>query len=100
MRPDRPSGPDPSWGPLYRAGAVSAGIAVVLYLAALVIFATTTAPPTSGGAKMLDYVDAHRTIYIIRQLLWLVPGLCLMVVFLASSSRPTREQELLRPSRA
>ncbi len=80
---DRPSGPDPSWGPLYRAGAVSAGIAVILYLAALVIFAVTTAPPTSGGARMLEYVDAHRTIYIVRQLLWLVPSLFLMVVFLA-----------------
>jgi hypothetical protein len=80
---DRPPGPDSSWGPLYRAGAVSAGLAVILYAAALVIFAVTTAPPTSGGARMLEYVDAHRTIYIVRQLLWLVPSLLLIVVFLA-----------------
>jgi hypothetical protein len=79
----RRAAPDPSWGPLYRAGAVSAGIAVVLYVAALVVFAVTTAPPTSGGARTLEYVDAHRTIYIFRQLLWLVPSLFLMVVFLA-----------------
>jgi hypothetical protein len=32
---------------------------------------------------MLEYVDAHRTIYIVRQLLWLVPSLLLIVVFLA-----------------
>jgi hypothetical protein len=80
---NRRPGPDPSWAPLYRAGAVSAGFAVVLYLAALVIFSVATAPPTSGGARMLEYVDANRTIYIVRQVLWLVPGLFLMVVFLA-----------------
>jgi hypothetical protein len=32
---------------------------------------------------MLEYVDAHRTVYIVRQLLWLAPSLFLMVVFLA-----------------
>jgi hypothetical protein len=32
---------------------------------------------------MLQYVDAHRTIYIVRQLLWLVPSLFLIVVFFA-----------------
>ncbi|GAA1598900.1 hypothetical protein [Kribbella karoonensis] len=74
--------PDP-WRPLYRAGAVAAACAVVLYVTALVIFATTTAPPDSGGAAILEYVGAHRTGYIVRQLLWLMPSLFLMVVFLA-----------------
>jgi hypothetical protein len=45
--------------------------------------AVTTAPPTSGGAALLEYVTRHRTGYIVRQLLWLVPNLFLMVVFLA-----------------
>lgn len=72
-----------SWRPLYRAGAVAAGCAVALYAAALVAYAATTAPPTSGGAAMLEYVDAHRTGYIVRQLLWLTPSLFFMVVFLA-----------------
>jgi len=80
---DQRPGPDPSWGPLYRSGAISAGLAVILYATALVMFAVTTAPPTSGGARMLAYVDAHRTVYIVKQLLWLVPSLLLMVVFLA-----------------
>jgi len=75
--------PNSSWGPLYRAGAVSAGLAVILYVAALVIFVVTTAPPTAGGAAMLAYVDAHRTVYIVRQVLWLAPSLLLMVVVLA-----------------
>lgn len=80
---DRLPGPDPSWRRLYRAGAVSAGLAVVVYAAALAIFAVMAAPPASGGAEMLEYVDAHRTIYIVRQLMWLTPSLFLMVVFLA-----------------
>ena len=72
-----------SWSRLYRAGAVSAALAVTLYVAALVIVAVTTAPPASGGSEMLEYVDSHRTSYIVRQLLWLGPSLFLMVVFLA-----------------
>jgi len=32
---------------------------------------------------MLEYVDAHLTVYVIRQVLWLAPSLPLMVVFLA-----------------
>ncbi|MFE6508765.1 hypothetical protein ACFVDI_03240 [Nocardioides sp. NPDC057767] len=74
---------DLGWQRLHRAGAVSAGLAVVLYVAALVIFAVVAPPPTSGGAAMLEYVDAHRTVYIVRQVLWLAPSLLLMVVFLA-----------------
>lgn len=78
-----PLGPDPSWRSLYRAGAVSAALAVVMYVTALVIFVATTAPPTAGGAATLEYVDAHRTVYIVRQVLWLAPSLPLIVVFLA-----------------
>jgi hypothetical protein len=80
---DRPLNTGPTWGPLYRVGAVSAGLAVIAYVAALIIVAATSAPPTSGGASMLEFIDTHRTIYIVRQLLWLAPSLFLMVVFLA-----------------
>lgn len=80
---DRLPGGDASWSLLYRAGAVSAGLAVVLYGMALVLVVVTASPPVSGGASMLAYVDAHRTMYIVRQLLWLGPSLCLMVASLA-----------------
>lgn len=81
--PDRLPADGPSWSQLYRAGAVSAALAVVLYAIALVVVTVTTSPPASGGANMLAYIDAHRTIYIVRQLLWIGPSLFLMVVFLA-----------------
>jgi hypothetical protein len=80
---DRPPGPDLSWGPLYRAGAASAALAVILFAAALGIVAVTPAPPTSGAVTVLEYVHEHRTLYIVRQVLWLAPSLFLMVVFLA-----------------
>jgi hypothetical protein len=50
---------------------------------ALVLVATTSAPPTSGGAAVLEFIAAHRTLYIVRQVLWLSPSLFLMVVFLS-----------------
>src|SRR5215217_2117135 len=82
---DRGLMPDSSWWPLYRAGAVAGGLAVILYIAALVIFVATPAPPlsTSGGAAALNYVAGERGIYIVRQLLWLMPSLLLMVIVLA-----------------
>lgn len=87
-RADQEFGSDPLWSPLYRAGAVAAGLAVILYVAALVIFLITSAPPTVGGAAILEYVNAYRAIYIIRQVLWLAPSLLLMVVVLALTVAP------------
>jgi len=87
--------PDPAWGPLYRAGAMSAALAVVVYAAALVVLATTSAPPTTGGAQLLQFVAAHRTVYIIRQLLWLTPSLFLMIVMLALTVAVRRQNRSL-----
>lgn len=91
----RPRTSDPAWGLLYRAGAVSAALAVIAYAVALVIVAATSAPPTSGGAKVLEFIAAHRTIYIVRQLLWLTPGLFLMIVVLALAVALRRQGESL-----
>lgn len=82
-RPHTAVGYGSSWEPLIRAGAVSAGLAVVVYTTALVTFTTSAAPPVTGGARTLEYVGAHRISYIVRQILWLMPSLFMMVVFLA-----------------
>jgi hypothetical protein len=59
---------------------------MLCYVVAFVIVAVTDQPPDSGGgAAVLAYVDAHRTLYILRQVLWLAPALFLMVVVLASA---------------
>jgi hypothetical protein len=77
------AGPDPSWRSLYRAGAVAAALAVVAYIVALVLFVVTSEPPTSGGEAILAHVEANRTAYIVKQVLWVAPNLAMMLVVLA-----------------
>ena len=74
---------DGAWSPLFRAGGLSAAAAVVLYSVALVVVAISPSSPEPGGAAALEFVAAHRTVYLVRQLLWISPSLLLMVVFLA-----------------
>ena len=74
---------DPSWGPLYRVGGISAGLFVALLVAATLLAIATPPPPTTGGAATLDFIAAHRTLYVVHQQLWLVPGLFAAVVYLA-----------------
>jgi hypothetical protein len=75
--------PDLSWRGLYRAGGVSAALFVVLIMVSIVLEFTTSQPPSEGGAAMLQYIASHRSLYIIRQVLWLAPSVFAMVVFLA-----------------
>jgi hypothetical protein len=59
-------------------------VAVVLYVVGFVLVFVTDTPPTDPtGAEMLAFVDAHRTVYIVKQALWLVPSLFMIVVSLA-----------------
>jgi hypothetical protein len=74
---------DAVWRDLYRAGSLAALVAAVAYVAAIGLLLAVPAPPTSGAVETLDYIAAHRTVYIIEQILWLGPNVCLMVVFLA-----------------
>jgi hypothetical protein len=77
--------PDASWRPLYRVGAVAAGLAVVLYVVALILYVVTPTPPlpASGGAAMLEHVVSNRSAYVVKQVLWVAPNLLMMVVVLA-----------------
>src|SRR5665647_1466181 len=77
------AGPDPSWRLLFRVGGVSAWIFVAMVVAAIVIAIATPAPPTADGTATLSYIAAHRTLYIVEQQLWLVPGVFAMVTYLA-----------------
>lgn len=76
------TGPDPSWKGLYRVGSVSAIIFVVLNIVAIVLDLTTP-PPVSGGAATLQFIAEHRSVYVLQQALWLVPGVFATIAFLA-----------------
>lgn len=76
-------GPDSAWRDLYRVGGISALLATLAYVVAVVLDFTVPAAPTSGGAAVLRYIAAHRSAYIVEQVLWLAPSVLLTVVFLA-----------------
>jgi hypothetical protein len=77
------TGPDPAWGGLYQAGGISAGLFVMLLVAAIVLSVVTPPSPTTGGAATLEYIARHRSTYVVHQQLWLVPGVFAVVTYLA-----------------
>ncbi len=81
--PTTKPGPDPSWHDLYWAGGVSALLATLAYVTAVIVEFTLPSVPTTGGAAILEYIAAYRSLYILQQVLWLGPSILLTVVFLA-----------------
>jgi hypothetical protein len=75
--------PDPSWSGLYRAGGVSGLLTGAIYIVAAILIFTTPTPPLAGGAETLTFIAAHRSLYILKQILWLAPSVLAMLVFLA-----------------
>lgn len=76
-------GPDPAWSTLYWVGGVSGLLAGVIYIIAVILIFTTPSPPVSGGVATLEFIAAHRSLYILKQILWLSPSVLAMIVFLA-----------------
>ncbi len=75
--------PDPSWRGLYRAGGVSGVLFVVLTIVSIVLVFIKPMQPGSDGAATLKNIASHRSLYILKQALWLGPSVLAMVVFLA-----------------
>ncbi|HKU10779.1 MAG TPA: DUF4386 family protein [Sinomonas sp.] len=71
----------PAWGPLYRIGGI-AGLLFVLFDAAALVL-NLNPPPVSGGEATLRFIADHKASYIALQLLWLVPALFGLIVFVA-----------------
>lgn len=71
-----------SWRPLYRAGAWSALVYVVLVLVPVVLVLAAPTPPTSGAA-VLEYVDAHRLVYLVELVCFVGLSVPALVVFCA-----------------
>lgn len=77
------AGSDRSWRRLYRIGGVSAWIFVGMTVAAIVLTVATPPLPTTDGTATLNFIAAHRTVYIVGQQPWLVPGVFAAVTYLA-----------------
>ncbi len=75
--------PDPSWSGLYRAGGISGVLFAVLTIVSIVLVFTKPLQPSAGGEATLKTIAANRSLYILKQVLWLGPSVLTMVVFLA-----------------
>lgn len=72
----------PAWSSLYRIGGIAGLMVVIFGVAALALYAVNP-PPVSGGEATLRFIADHKGSYIAQQLLWLVPSLFALIVFVA-----------------
>ena len=72
-----------TWAALYRVGAIAAFVYVAMMLVPLVLMIVAPVPPMGDGAAILDYVNAHRGIYLAELISFV--GLCIpaIAMFLA-----------------
>lgn len=71
----------PSRG-LYLVAGIAAILFVVLLILALVIDFMAT-PPVHGGVETLEFIAANKVLYIAEQILWILPSVLPVVVFVA-----------------
>ncbi len=77
-----PARADPSWAGLYRLGAFSALLYVVLVLVPIVLVFAAPVPPTDGGL-LLTYIAAHQGVYLTELACFVGLSVPALVVFAA-----------------
>ncbi|MET3952125.1 DUF4386 family protein [Arthrobacter sp. UYEF36] len=77
-----PSSDGQTWRRLYFWAGISSVLFVALLILALVLdFAAP--PPVHGGAETLEFIARNKGIYVAEQLLWIVPNVLPVLVFVA-----------------
>jgi hypothetical protein len=76
-------GADSSWKPLYRAGALSGLVFLVLVFVPLVLLMVQPQVPIAGGAAILEYIGEHRAVYLAELVCFVGLSLPAFLVFLA-----------------
>lgn len=71
-----------SWQRLYRAGAWSALVYVILVLVPVVLVFAAPVPPATGAA-LLEYIGAHRMVYLVELVCFVGLSVPALVVFSA-----------------
>jgi hypothetical protein len=74
---------DKEWAGLYRVGALAAFAYVAMVLVPLVLMIVAPLPPMEGGAKLLEYVVAHREIYLAELICFVGLGIPAIALFTA-----------------
>ena len=72
--------PDLSWQPLYRIGGISAVVFVVLVLVPVTLVFVAPVPPTEGRA-LLEYIAAHKAVYLLELVSFVGLAVPALVVF-------------------
>ena len=75
-----PGRPDPTWGRLYRAGGWSGLLYVLLVLVPVVLVFLAPLPPTQGAA-LLEYIAAHKVIYLTELVCFVGLAVPALIVF-------------------
>ena len=75
-----PRHPDPTWAPLYRAGGWSALVYVLLVVVPVVLVFVAPVPPTQGAA-LLEYIAAHKVVYLVELVCFVGLAVPALVVF-------------------
>jgi hypothetical protein len=75
-------GPDQSWRGLYRVGAISAALYVLLIIVPIVLLNVAPLPPYTGGAAVLQYIAQHKAVYLVELVSFVGLSLPAMIVFL------------------
>jgi hypothetical protein len=75
--------PNRSWRGLYQAGGISGILFIILTIVSIVLVFIKPLQPSSGGAATLKNIASNRSLYILKQVLWLGPSALAIVVFLA-----------------
>jgi len=76
------SRPDSSWGLLFKAGGWSAMLFVLLVLAPVALVFLAPVPPTQG-ASLLEYIAAHKVVYVTELVCFVGLAVPALVVFSA-----------------
>ena len=72
--------PDLSWQPLYRIGGISAVVFVVLVLVPVTLVFVAPVPPIEGRA-LLEYISAHKAVYLVELVSFVGLAVPALVVF-------------------
>ena len=74
--------PDLSWQPLYKIGGISALVFVVLVLVPVTLVFVAPVPPTEGRT-LLEYISAHKAVYLVELVSFVGLAVPALVVFAA-----------------
>jgi hypothetical protein len=72
----------PTWRSLYFVAGIGS-IAFVLLLIAALVVDFIAPPPVHGGAETLEFIAANEAPYVLEQVLWILPNVLAVLVFVA-----------------